>query len=93
MPAVCPHRKDDIQCRKIGDEWLLYDPATSTLHVVNATAEFVWGLCDGTHTPDDLGRRVAEEFETSPDADVAGDLADILKSFAEKGLLRADGSL
>ena len=45
-----PKRKPDVICRAAGQETLLYDSATDSVHVLNATARMVWELCDGCHT-------------------------------------------
>jgi hypothetical protein len=84
-----PLRKDGVASRKVGDEWLLHDPGTGALHVINRTASFVWTSCDGSHTIEDIARLLADEFETPEGTDVTSDVAEIIQSFVDKGVLES----
>ena len=83
-----PARKDGILSRRLGDEWLLYDPASGAVHVVNSVAAFVWDMCDGSHTLERMEAKVREAYDVSEGATVRGDVEDILRSFEKMGLLR-----
>jgi len=83
-----PVRKADVEMRKLGEEYLLHDPGTGALHVLNASARMVWEMCDGAHTLDDIERAMRDAYEVG-DADVPGDLRGILGALREKGLLAA----
>jgi len=89
LATPCPLRKDGILSRKVGDEWLLYDSATSTLHVINRTAQFVWDMCDGSHTVEDIARALPHAFETPEGTDVKKDVEEIIQSFVDKGIVEA----
>jgi len=46
-------------------------------------AEFIWGLCDGTHTAEDIASAVAKEFDVTPERalkDVDAFLKDLLSA-------------
>jgi len=58
-----PLRKDGILSRKLGDEWMLYDPAAGAVHIINGTAEFVWNLCDGQHDLDDIAGQLRGAYQ------------------------------
>lgn len=64
------------------DGCVVFVPATDQVHFLNETARFVFDLCDGSRTANEL----QQEFT---DATGAGfDLADgILAQFAEAGLI------
>ncbi len=81
-------RKADVEVRKLGDEYLLHDPETGALHVLNASAWVVWEMCDGAHTLGDMEGAMRDTYDVG-DADVSGDLRAILDALQEKGLLAA----
>ncbi len=75
--------------RALGTEWVLYDPDTQKLHVLNLTAALVWSHCDGAHTVDALVRAVAEAFPSAPPQDqVEADVREALAAFSREALLR-----
>ena len=79
-----PLARDDVIFRKTEDEWLLYDPTTDDIHVLNLAAALVWTLCDGERLVDEILTEVESAFET-PAAN--GDVADIIDEFQAAGLL------
>jgi PqqD family protein of HPr-rel-A system len=83
-----PVRKDGVTARKLGDECLLYDPASGALHVLNASGHMVWEMCDGAHTLQDIERAMRDSYEVGEDADVRRDLEQILSSLGDKDLLK-----
>ncbi len=87
MGFQSPIRKEGIQCRKIGDERLFYDPETGAVHVTNATAEFVWDMCDGQHSLDDMERHLAQVYEVPGEANLRTDLETVIQAFADGGML------
>jgi hypothetical protein len=87
--AIRPRAREDVVFRAVGDEWVLYDPETRQLHVLNLTAALVWTHCDGDHAVDDMVQAVAGAFPDAPGADgVRDDVRDTLGTFADEGLLR-----
>ena len=81
-----PQVRDDVVFRKTGDDWLVYDPVTDDLHVLNLAAALVWSLCTGERTPDAIRDEVRDAFgleETPHDFDVS----EILDEFQSTGLL------
>ncbi|HER20169.1 MAG TPA: PqqD family protein [Chromatiales bacterium] len=87
MTASPPTRRDGIEMRKLGNEWLLYDPRSGIVHIINGTAHLVWELCDGTRNPADIEAALTAAYEVPENADVRKDLEHILQSFLEKDLL------
>ena len=79
-----PEGRDDLIFRKTGDEWLLYDPASDDIHVLNLTAALVWSFCNGEHEVDEIRAQVAGAFDTTGSED---DVQDILDEFQAAGLL------
>ena len=56
------------------------------LHVLNASARMIWNMCDGAHTLDEMERAMRDSYAVG-DANVLGDLAQVLSSLREKNLL------
>jgi hypothetical protein len=90
MSESNPRRREDVRAKNLESEWILYDTASGSLHVVNEMAHFVWGLCDGTLSRSEMARRIAESYQVPEDQDVSGDLDRILEEFGELGLLQAE---
>jgi PqqD family protein of HPr-rel-A system len=91
MSTKGPLRKEGILSRKLGDEWMLYDPESGVVHIINATAESVWDLCDGKHGPDEIATSLRETFEVSDGTPVREEVHEIIEAFFDKGLLRSKG--
>jgi hypothetical protein len=89
-PAFGSHPKGrgDTVFRALAKEWVIYDPTTDLLHVLNATAALVWSVCDGSRSEDDIAREVFELLDDPPHlAAVLEDVRAVIEDFREKGLL------
>lgn len=82
-----PMRKEGILSRKLGDEWMLYDTGKGSIHIINTMAEFVWKMCDGSHTLDEMEKRIENVYSVPEGATLKRDLENIVQSFANMGLL------
>ncbi len=87
-PSACPRRRDEVVFRSLSDEWVLYDPESRRLHVLNLTAALVWSYCDGTYDLRELVRSVRAAFREAPPEDrVVEDVREALDTFARERLL------
>lgn len=77
-----PKARDDVIFRKAGDEWLLYDPGTDDIHVLNLSAALAWSLCTGDHGVEEIQRQVEEAFLATSGSDVS----EIIDEFQAAGL-------
>jgi pyrroloquinoline quinone biosynthesis protein D len=84
----CPSRRGDIYERSLTDEAVLYNPVDSVMHTLNPVAAFIWKLCDGEHTAEDIAQQVCERYDADPDA-VVKDVQDTIDQLREKNLLQA----
>ena len=82
-----PLKRQDIVCRKIGDEAVLYNSETRLVHVINHSAEEVWQLCDGRHGIDDIEEALRWEYDIEEKDHVSKDIESILEDFKKCGLL------
>jgi len=87
MDSLKPLRKEGILSRQLGDETVLYDSENGDVHIINTTAEFVWNLCDGSHSLDEIEQRIRETSEVPEEATVREDLENIIQSFNDLGVL------
>lgn len=80
--------RDDVVFRALVDEWVLYDPATRQLHVLNHTAALVWSLCDGTLDEAGLAQALGDLLPSAPAEPVLRDhVRETLATFVREGLL------
>lgn len=64
IPAIPPHR-DDIEVHESAGGATLFDPRTSNMLRLNATALEIWKQCDGSKRAADIAARLTELFEVS----------------------------
>jgi len=88
-PAVpeLPCARADVALRRVGSEWVLYDPARDRAHVLNPSAAAVWSFCDGTRTAVAIAAALEREVPAA-DGAIRRDVDDVLRRFAAEGLLR-----
>lgn len=85
---MAPRVRPDIVLRAVADDWVLYDPTSQDLHVLNATAAAVWACCDGTLDAREIAREVASHFPGAPEPEVVTEeVTRALARFREDGLL------
>ena len=87
-PDSLPQARADVVFRSVSGDWVLYDPRTQDLHVLNVTAAAVWLCCDGTLDLDAIARHLVEEMEDAPPFEVVRqDVAEAVARFRADGLL------
>ena len=88
MPSKKPQHRSDLLEKSLGDETLLYDAEGGVIHVLNATAQVIWSLCDGEHTMTEMTQTLAVHFDLDGQPiNLAGDVQETLAIFSAKGLL------
>ena len=88
MDEKKPLRKDGILTRKMGDEWMLYDSEKGDIHVINSTAEFVWRMCDGSHSIEQIKLQTQETYDVPDGVTINEDIEAIIKNFGDLGVLQ-----
>jgi len=81
-----PVRTPGCHTRELEGELVVYDPSTHEVVVLNPTACFLFELCDGERTVEDILRCLEERFD-APREVLARDLAATLTELAGKHLL------
>jgi len=90
MDTERPLRKDSILSKRLGDEWLLYDSEKGSIHIVNSTGEFIWRMCDGTHDLSKIEEYLREAYSVPADTDLRKNVEDIIRTFADIGILTCE---
>lgn len=71
------------------NEVVILDRETGHVHRLNVTASYIWDLCDGTNTPDDIAASLASGFNQTTEH-VLDDVHKALTSLRELGLLAGE---
>ncbi len=88
LDAEEPRAREDAVFRSLGPEWVIYDPRTRLLHVLNTTAALVWSCCDGARSPEEIARELADVLTDLPSEDlVVEEVWGALDGFRREGLL------
>ncbi len=83
-----PKAREDVVFRSLADEWVLYDPVSQDLHVLNATAAAIWACCDGTLDARGIAREITSHLEGAPSPGAV--IEDVVRTLAR---FRGDGLL
>ena len=60
-----PVKNPDIVAREEKKEALLFNPADGNMLCINKTGIFIWNLCDGSFSIEDIAKRITDNFEVS----------------------------
>ncbi len=83
-PDWRPRARSDLVFRRVGEDWVLFDPDGQRLHVLNLTAALVWSFCTGEHGVATIEEHVRRAF--GDEVDDPGVRA-VLQDFREARLL------
>ena len=80
-------RHPDCAFRQVADEGgLVVLPGQAQVKVLNPAGITIFSLLDGEHSPEEIARRVAEEFEV-PEAKALAAIQAFVADLAEHGML------
>jgi len=89
QPTGHPRARDDVLFRQVDDEWVVFDPATNELHVLNLPAALIWShLADG-RAPKEISAALQEAYRIDGER-ARADVDDALARFRAAGLLAED---
>lgn len=80
-------RRAGITKRVLGAEVMLYFEDTESIHVLNRTSAFIWDFLENPASLDEIGAAVCNHFEVPEDANVAGDVRNVMEAFLNQGLV------
>lgn len=83
-----PRGREDVIFRQLADDWVLFDPRSNQIHVLNLSAALVWTACTGDASVDQIVEDVVASFpDDTGSPGVRGDVRDVLARFTSEGLL------
>jgi SynChlorMet cassette protein ScmD len=75
-----------VVLREEFDDWaVLFDPDTGDGFGLNPTGVFIWKLLDGSHTMENIVKKLREDCEKVPE-DAEGHLREFVQSLVDRGL-------
>ena len=77
--------RHDLYIREIADEKVVYDKANGKVHFLNQTATFIFDLCDGKNTQEDIVKHLMDKYEVDRDK-AERDVEEILRNL-EKNII------
>jgi hypothetical protein len=84
-PDDTPEKAADIEISQVTDGYIVYQPARDRVHYLNQTAAFVFEMCDGSQTVQQLAKIIQMAWELShPPLE---EVADCLASLRSEGLI------
>jgi uncharacterized protein len=81
-----PRSTSGLHVRALDDERVVYDPATHEVVVLNESAGFVFGLCDGQHSVAEILAAMRRRYG-APEERLRADLARVLAELRERRLV------
>lgn len=75
-----PKLDERIVLREEGDEAFLFNPDTAAIKTLNDTGVFIWKLCDGAHSKDDIVKKVIESYDVKSKDVAQKDAEEFLKA-------------
>ena len=87
MNEARPKHRPDLLERDLGEETLLYDAEGGSVHLLNATGQVIWRLCDGQHSAEDMAAYLRLTFEFDADIDLKRDVSQTLAELRGKQLI------
>ena len=83
-----PKKRNDVNARSINLEIVVLDRQNGFIHQLNQTASFVWELCDGESSLEEIATRMTEAFEVDF-SNAMSDVRKVIQQLHDIGLLEA----
>ena len=85
----CPLKTErDYVLHDVGDELLVLDEKHEQLHQLNATAAYLWDLCDGQHSVQAMAKELSD-FYGIDEAVALKDVRHVLDDLARLNLIHS----
>ncbi len=82
-----PRQKDGMVLRTLGDDAILYNPATKKAHVLNTTSLLIWNLCTGNANLEAIEQEITLRFKVEDSSSVRNDIREALTMLNAEGLV------
>ncbi len=81
--------KTSIIFREEGEEGFLFNPETEEVKILNSLGMFIWKLCDGKHSREEIAEEITQEYDSQSIDEVKTDLEKFLKELKGLNLINA----
>jgi len=81
-----PTRRENVFATTLDDELVLRDPATGGVYVLNQTGADIWTISDGSRTPAEIARAIAQSYELEYER-AFGDVCKLVEELRDANLL------
>jgi len=85
-PGWRPKVRDDVAFRLAGEGWVLFDPLSQRIHVLDVVDALLWSYCTGESDVPGLDEEVRRAFGAAVDEP---GVSEALQRFLDAGLLEA----
>ena len=80
-------RADHLSWRQLGEHTIILDSRVNQeVHHLNEIGAFLWELCDGSHSLDDISQKLISEYDTDLE-NAQNDIQDFIAKLKTKSLL------
>ena len=89
MTTWCPRRDPSILFGALPDgSAVLCEPRSRRAYGINLTAAYIWQLCTGEESVEDITARLLEDFDATPET-VTPEIESLLNDLVSRSLLEA----
>lgn len=81
-----PKVRKDLYIRTLGDEKVVYDKENGRVHFMNQTTTFIFELCDGTHSKEEIIKSLLDGYDVGREK-AEKDVNKILKDMEDNKIL------
>ena len=83
--------RDDVDFRRVGEDWILFDPTVQRVQVLDVTGALVWSYCTGEMDVAAMEAEVRTAFGAALPRGTDPGVRKALRSFLDAGLLSEGG--
>jgi methyltransferase-like protein len=76
----------DVVFREEENEALVFDPKTGKIVILNPTAKYIWQLCNGKNTQEEIIKCIIEKYDVTIEK-AKEDIIKFINTMKEKGLI------
>ena len=82
-----PKWKRNLAWKRVGSFFIIVDDSDEkSIHRLNVTSAFIWELCDGKHSLEDISKKLVSEYNINL-IEALSDCSNQISVFFDKGLL------
>jgi hypothetical protein len=81
-------RREDVLFRELNGEAIAYDTQANFIYVMNPTAAFIWGLCNGEYSLGDIAAALVNRYQAEAE-EAYQDTLNIIGQLEQFNLLEA----